>query len=151
MVGPTIALPLLDSSRLGNHRTLLRLFWFADMSRSRRWGNSTGDEVKDGTNAIEDVVLSRQLSCICQRQIGSYSERTQMSARLLRWQDMEILLTLEFTIASLNLLVVSLLYIALEDSSSRGLVETGSFQDMCGIDPVVGLASHHMLSLCIWA
>lgn len=63
----------------------------------------------------------------------------------------EFLRTLKFAITSLDLLVVSLLYIALEDPSSRRLVKAGGFQDMRGIDPIVGLASHYMLPLCIWA
>lgn len=59
--------------------------------------------------------------------------------------------TLEFAVPALDLLVVSLLYVALENACSCWLVKTGGFQDVCGIDPVVGLASHHMLFLPLWA
>jgi hypothetical protein len=59
--------------------------------------------------------------------------------------------TLKLAVASLDLLVVSLLYIALKDPSPRGLVEAGGFQDVRGIDPIVGLTSHNMLPLRIWA
>lgn len=57
--------------------------------------------------------------------------------------------TLEFAITSLDLLVVALLNISLEDTCSRRLVEGGGFQDVCGIDPVVGLASHDVFPLPI--
>lgn len=63
----------------------------------------------------------------------------------------KVLRTLEFAITSLDLLMIALLYVALENSSSRRFVEAGGFQDVRGIDPVIGLASHHMLPLCIWA
>lgn len=47
--------------------------------------------------------------------------------------------------------MVSFLDVPLENAGSGGLVEAGSFQDMGGIDPVVGLTAHDMLSLGLWA
>lgn len=55
--------------------------------------------------------------------------------------------TLELSIAALNLFMVALLDITLKNAGSGGLVEAGSFQDMGGIDPVVGLTAHDMFSL----
>lgn len=55
--------------------------------------------------------------------------------------------TLKLSIASLDLLMVALLYVTLENASSGGLVEAGSLQDMGGIDPVVRLSAHNMLPL----
>lgn len=43
--------------------------------------------------------------------------------------------------------MLALLDVALEDTGSGGLIEAGSFQNMCGVDPVVGLAAHDMFSL----
>lgn len=63
------------------------------------------------------------------------------------WRDH----TLEFAISSLNLLMVTLLHVALENAGSGGLVEAGSLQDMCSIDPIVGLTSHDMLPFGIRA
>lgn len=65
--------------------------------------------------------------------------------------SIKVLHTLELSITSLDLFVISLLYVALENSSSRRFVEAGGFQNVRRIDPVVGLAPHYMLSLCIWA
>lgn len=65
--------------------------------------------------------------------------------------SVEFLRTLEFAITSLDLFMISLLYVALQNPSSCRFVEAGGFQDVRGIDPVVGLAAHYMLSLCIWA
>lgn len=53
--------------------------------------------------------------------------------------------TLKFAVTSLYLFMIALLHVTLKDSGSCGLVETGSLQDMCSIDPVVGLPPHDML------
>lgn len=58
---------------------------------------------------------------------------------------------MKLAVASLDLLMISLLYVALKNSSSCRFVEAGSFQDVRGIDPIVGLTSHYMLPLRIWA
>lgn len=143
---------------MGDSGTLLGLFRLADMSWSWRGRNSAGHEVEDGANSVENIVLSGQLLRICQRQIGSYSDGIKRSASLPREWNMAAIKrahwffrTLKLAVASLNLLVVSLLYVALENSGSRGLAEAGGFQDVRGIDPIVGLTSHHMLPLRIWA
>lgn len=53
--------------------------------------------------------------------------------------------TLVLSISTLNLLVDVFLHFALQDSGARGLVESGGFEDMCRIDPVVVSPSHYML------
>lgn len=45
--------------------------------------------------------------------------------------------------------MVSLLHVALENAGSRRLVEARSLQDVGGIDPVIGLASHDMFAFGI--
>lgn len=37
------------------------------------------------------------------------------------------------------------LYLALQDSRSSGLVEAGSLEDMCSVDPVIVATAHYML------
>lgn len=59
--------------------------------------------------------------------------------------------TLEFAVTALDFLMASLLYVALEDACSCRFVKAGGFQDVCGINPIVGLASHHVLFLPLWA
>lgn len=58
--------------------------------------------------------------------------------------------TLKLSITTLDFLVASLLYVALKDTCSCWFVEAGGFQNVCGIDPIIGLASHHMLFLPLW-
>lgn len=53
---------------------------------------------------------------------------------------------MEFSITTLNLLMVSLLHITLEDTGSSRLIEASSLKDMGSVDPVVGLTSHDMFA-----
>lgn len=41
--------------------------------------------------------------------------------------------------------MVALLHVALKDTGSGGFIEASGLQDVCGIDPIVGLPSHNML------
>lgn len=53
---------------------------------------------------------------------------------------------LVFAIAALDLLMHALLHLSLQDSRSCWFVEAGDLQNVGGIDPVVGAASHDMVS-----
>lgn len=53
-------------------------------------------------------------------------------------------LTLIFSIATLNLLVLVLLYVSLQNSGSSRFVETSGFQNMGRIDPVIVSPAHDM-------
>jgi len=57
--------------------------------------------------------------------------------------------TLIFSVSTLYLLVDTLLYLALKDSSPAWFVVFGNFQDMGSVDPVVCSASHTMVALTI--
>lgn len=60
-------------------------------------------------------------------------------------------ITLELSVTSLHFLMVSFLHVALENTSSCWFVKAGGLQNMGRVDPVVGLPSHNMFSLSIWA
>lgn len=57
--------------------------------------------------------------------------------------------TLVFAVSSLHLLVDALLYLALKDAGSTGLVIVGDFQNVGSVDPVVGAASHAVVAFAI--
>ena len=57
--------------------------------------------------------------------------------------------TLVFSVSTLYLLVYTLLYLALKDSSPTRFIVFGNFQDVGSVDPVVCSASHAMIALAI--
>jgi len=57
--------------------------------------------------------------------------------------------TLVFSVSTLYFLVYALLHFALEDAGSTRLVVVRDLQDVCSVDPVVGSASHAVVTFAI--
>lgn len=56
-------------------------------------------------------------------------------------------ITLVFAIATLHLLVGSLLDLPLQDASSRRFIKSRSLEDMCCIYPVIGPPPHNTIAV----
>ena len=82
----------------------------------------TRNEIEDGAQTLDDLISLRKLD--------SPLERDPCS--------------LIFSITALDLFVRFFLNFSLQNSRSGRLVEPRSFQDVCGIDPVVLPTSHDM-------
>ena len=63
--------------------------------------------------------------------------------------QMRLHCTLVFSVSTLYLLVYTLLHLALEDSSPARFIVFGDFQYMGSVDPVVGSASHTVVTFAI--
>lgn len=57
---------------------------------------------------------------------------------------------MKFAVSTLDLLMASLLYIALKNACSSRFVKAGCLQNVGSIDPIVGLTAHDMLFLAFW-
>jgi hypothetical protein len=55
--------------------------------------------------------------------------------------------TLVFAVASLHLLVHTLLYLALQNTGPARLVVVGDLEDVGSVDPVVGAAAHDVVAI----
>lgn len=103
-------------------------------------------EVKDGPHLVQHVVALGKLSAFgkrypCSCQLSDLSHAPFIC-------DL-VSLTLIFSVSTLDLLVYTLLHLALEDAGPARLVVVRDFQDVGSIDPVVGSASHTVVTFAI--
>ena len=61
-------------------------------------------------------------------------------------RSLSITRTLIFPIASLHLLVHSLLHLSLQNPRTSRLVVVGDLENMRSVDPVIGASSHDMIA-----
>lgn len=146
----TLALPLDAVALLKETASgFLGLFWFASMPWGRGRGDGARNKVEYGPQALEDIVLAGKLAGVLKRQIGACVAGGERSACAATSAKSDGWSTLKFAVASLDLLVVALLDVALKNAGPGGLVEGCGLQDMSGIYPVVGLTAHDMFSLAV--
>ena len=96
------------------------------------WAAVAGNVVENLANAFNDAVLLGQGACFIQRDPCAFSK---VSVRF-RPPDCTAL-TLIFSITTLNFLMHAILDVLLQASCSRRLVETGDFQNVSGVDPII--------------
>ena len=111
------------------------------MLGSRWWTAISWDEFENGTQDIIDAVLGRELFAVDEGDPCSCA----VSINFCVGCSAGYSLTLIFAIATLHLLVDSLLDLTLENPRPRGLVVVGYLEDVRRIDPVVGAASHDVV------
>jgi hypothetical protein len=63
--------------------------------------------------------------------------------------DLECVHTLVFSVSTLHLLMYALLHLALKNAGPARLVVVRDLQDVGSIDPVVGSASHTVVTFAI--